>query len=257
MDDKYVMVDIPKWEEYQSVKKRHNQWIKLDTNMMHDPVIRDLNSEAFRCWVGLLLWAGSVGVPFKFCPSSAGVLFGFRHSSVFYHLVDQGLITTEIPKKRREDKRKEENGAKAPTPPKVPKKKPQKTAPKKQGSSTCPEGWNPDEKLVAWCAKEFPNLAWRKELSKMKDNEFRRAYSDWSKVFRNWMRNAQDYANERGSSSGGAPTYTPPEARAPEKTDMELTIQSAKSYGLKDPESYANVNDLRKAIQSVRFGGAK
>ena len=124
-------------------------------------------------------------------------------------------------------------------------------------SSVCPDDWNPDEKLVAWCAKEFPNLAWRKELAKMKDNEFRRAYSDWSKVFRNWMRNAQDYANERGSAASAVKTYTPPEARAPEKTELQLTIQSAKSYGLKNPEQYANVNDLRDAIQAVRFGGLK
>ena len=109
---------------------------------------------------------------------------------------------------------------------------------------------------MAWCAKEFPNISWRKELAKLKDNEFKRPYSDWNRTFRNWIRNAQDYTNERTTSKSEAKGYTAPEAREPEKTELEITIQSARAYGLQNPESYDNVNDLKAAIQAARFGGS-
>lgn len=99
------LIGIPNWDKHQKkMSRRSRDWIAISTEMLSDPYVRELPAEAFKCWIGILLHAGKVGVPFKFCASSARVLFGLRHSSVkvlpgLRHssvlslLAEQGLIT--------------------------------------------------------------------------------------------------------------------------------------------------------------------
>ena len=55
----------------------------------------------------------------------------------------------------------------------------------------CPEGFKPTPQNIEWAMSKGLN---RKqidlEVEKMVDHEFRRSYSDWQRVFRNWIRKA-------------------------------------------------------------------
>ena len=57
-----------------------------------------------------------------------------------------------------------------------------------------PEKWSVREQDITWAMQEF-NIA-REEVGRqvtiMRDHEFKRSYTDWNRVFRNWMRKAED-----------------------------------------------------------------
>jgi hypothetical protein len=51
----------------------------------------------------------------------------------------------------------------------------------------------PSEEFLAWAAAELPNIDVSGEWKKMLDHEFKKPYSDWWKVARNWMRKAPQF----------------------------------------------------------------
>ena len=58
-----------------------------------------------------------------------------------------------------------------------------------------PDGWVPREKDILWAMKKF-NIS-RDEVARQAesfiDYEFKRAYSDWNRAFRNWFRTGDKY----------------------------------------------------------------
>lgn len=59
------------------------------------------------------------------------------------------------------------------------------------GSKYCPSDFKPSEYTFSWArSKGITNSDFARELEKMMDFEFRRPYSDWDRVCRNWMRRA-------------------------------------------------------------------
>ena len=102
-NEEIVMIDIINWDKHQfEVGRIHRRWLAMSTEMLSDPAIRALPPAAFKCWVGLLLHGGKVGVPFKFSASLGKDLFGLRHSPDFSLFVNHGLITLSQP--TRQDK---------------------------------------------------------------------------------------------------------------------------------------------------------
>lgn len=57
-----------------------------------------------------------------------------------------------------------------------------------------PEKWSVRDKDLKWAMKEF-NITKEeveRQVTIMRDHEFKRSYTDWNRVFRNWMRKAED-----------------------------------------------------------------
>jgi hypothetical protein len=62
-----------------------------------------------------------------------------------------------------------------------------------------PESWYPSDSLIQWAMDEFKvhsGEAFR-QARLMHDHEFRRPYSCWDRVFRNWMRKAEELGTLR------------------------------------------------------------
>ncbi len=56
-----------------------------------------------------------------------------------------------------------------------------------------PNNFTPRQSDIEWACKEF-NVSEKevmRQFELMKDHEFRRHYTDWNKVLRNWMRTAE------------------------------------------------------------------
>lgn len=78
-----------------------------------------------------------------------------------------------------------------------------------------PAKWSVREQDITWAMQEF-NIT-REEVGRqvtiMRDHEFKRSYTDWNRVFRNWMRKAEEintlHRDRRYS--------TPPEPTAEER----------------------------------------
>ena len=59
------------------------------------------------------------------------------------------------------------------------------------GNRFVPDTWSPNSRSMDFCAeKGLDKKQIAQELEKMRDHEFRRPYSDWDRVFRNWIRKA-------------------------------------------------------------------
>ena len=56
-----------------------------------------------------------------------------------------------------------------------------------------PESFKLRDQDVEWAIKEFriEKKEVLRQLELMRDHEFRRSYTDWNRVFRNWMRKAE------------------------------------------------------------------
>jgi hypothetical protein len=179
MNNDKVIIDIPNWDKYQTGKKTCNEWVKVSTNMAHDPAVIELPVAARWAWVCLLLHGGRVGVPFEFSPRLGRVLFGLHHSPALALLVDQGLITLETP--RREEKKIETEEKK------VPKKKV-----KREGTRECPADFVPKMSTSISINKHNPRLTAdeiREGLAQMKAHVFAKPKLDWDATYRNWMNN--------------------------------------------------------------------
>jgi len=109
-------------------RHRRREWVAISVDLFSDPDFLALTPSERLCWVGLLLHAGKVGVPFEFDTSLARVQFGLKHSPSFQSLVDQGFI--EIATATRQDKTGQDKTGQKITP--KPKKKPPKKKPQKK-----------------------------------------------------------------------------------------------------------------------------
>lgn len=59
--------------------------------------------------------------------------------------------------------------------------------------------------MQAWAAESAPLVDWQHETEKFRDWEFKHPRTDWSKVWRTWIRKAQEDA-EGKQGSGSRPT---------------------------------------------------
>ena len=57
-----------------------------------------------------------------------------------------------------------------------------------------PEKWQPRPKDIHWAIENFRinDGEVKRQIELMRDHEFKRSYTDWNRVFRNWMRKAED-----------------------------------------------------------------
>jgi hypothetical protein len=57
-----------------------------------------------------------------------------------------------------------------------------------------PDNFTPRSSDIRWAIKEFDidSKEVTRQFELMRDHEFRRSYTDWNRVFRNWMRKAQE-----------------------------------------------------------------
>ena len=84
-----------------------------------------------------------------------------------------------------------------------------KPARKSRGAKFAPADFEVSEDLKAWAQANAPLVDWRAETEKFRDWEFKHARTDWSKVWRTWMRKAQEGATQsRGDRSGSGSDWT-------------------------------------------------
>jgi hypothetical protein len=57
-----------------------------------------------------------------------------------------------------------------------------------------PDNFSPRQVDIDWAIQEYNITAEevRRQFGLMYDHEFKRSYSDWNRVFRNWMRKADE-----------------------------------------------------------------
>lgn len=61
-------------------------------------------------------------------------------------------------------------------------------------SRFCPDKFTPKTADIDWAIKTFKvdKEEVLRQLELMRDHEFRRSYTDWNRVFRNWLRKADE-----------------------------------------------------------------
>jgi hypothetical protein len=64
----------------------------------------------------------------------------------------------------------------------------------------------------------------------MRDHEFRRPYSDWNRVFRNWMRKAEDIQSLKRERTMPRQLELSPDQRAEDQRKFE---EQMKKWGVK------------------------
>ena len=59
----------------------------------------------------------------------------------------------------------------------------------------CPDNFRPLDKNIKWAMEKFrvSRDEVENQLEQMIDHEFKRDYTDWNRVFRNWMRTADKH----------------------------------------------------------------
>lgn len=73
-------------------------------------------------------------------------------------------------------------------------------------ASKCPQSFEVTPELLTWAAEEAPDANPVLETKSFRDHTFKPARADWPGTWRNWMRKAQKYHNERnGKGRQGAP----------------------------------------------------
>lgn len=96
------------------------------------------------------------------------------------------------------------------TQPEVEKEKAQPPKKKKRSTATrLPDGWMPDEKVIAQMREECPAVNLEFEHRKFTDYwvalpDSRARKKDWNATWRNWIRNASQRRPQRGTSSSGS-----------------------------------------------------
>lgn len=94
----------------------------------------------------------------------------------------------------------------------------------KRAARKCPADFELTPDLVEWANEHAPLVLVLEETSKFRDHTFSTARTDWAGTWRNWMRKAQEYAQQRGQTQRGGPPMTKTEAvRASlDKTEQQL-----------------------------------
>ena len=88
-----------------------------------------------------------------------------------------------------------------------------------------PNNFKPRQKDIDWAMSEF-NIS-RKEVDRqlelMIDHEFRRSYTDWNRVYRNWFRSAERFEQLRRERKA---------YKAEEYTEEDRKADAAKSWAV-------------------------
>ena len=58
-----------------------------------------------------------------------------------------------------------------------------------------PDSFKPREKDIQWAMEKYRITREEvdRQIEELRDHEFRRSYTDWNRVFRNWFRTAEKY----------------------------------------------------------------
>lgn len=79
-----------------------------------------------------------------------------------------------------------------------------KPARKVRGERFAPEDFEVTADMQAWAVESAPLVDWQRETEKFRDWEFKHPRSDWSKVWRTWLRKANEDAAEKGGGRGAS-----------------------------------------------------
>ena len=88
-----------------------------------------------------------------------------------------------------------------------------------------PNNFKPLEKDILWAMNEF-NISREevdRQLELMIDHEFRRSYTDWNRVYRNWFRSAERFEQLRRERKA---------YKAEEYTEEDRKADAAKSWAV-------------------------
>ena len=77
--------------------------------------------------------------------------------------------------------------------------------PKVRPSKTPPADYKPSTALLNWAKEKTPNIDCLAETEKFLDYTFSRAMTGWDGAWRNWMRNAQKFYEERNARTTAKP----------------------------------------------------
>ena len=92
-----------------------------------------------------------------------------------------------------------------------------------------PESFNPKSSDIDWAIKTF-NVSKQevlRQLDLMRDHEFRRSYTDFNRVFRNWMRKADEIGTFKREHEPRRPEEVTDEDR---KHDAEKAVAQMDAY---------------------------
>ena len=92
----------------------------------------------------------------------------------------------------------------------------------------CPDTFKPKESDIQWAIDEFQidRKEVMRQLGILRDREFRRDYSDWNRVFRNWFRQAEKFEDFRRTSHRQPEVYTEEQR----KIDREKAVAQMAAY---------------------------
>lgn len=201
-------------------------WFRMYSEFATDPVVQTLAFEDQRHYVMILCFkcSGILDRPINAKERNRIILRGLGLDSVAgdearRRLIDVGLIdknwqplawekrqfisdnsSARVRKHRKNkepgnvsvtDQRQIQNNINI-TPPVSP---PSKT----RGSRQAPSDFQVTEDLIQWAKAECPAVDIHAETEAFRDHEFSKPYTKWPSVWRNWMRKAQRFAEQRGT----------------------------------------------------------
>ena len=104
-----------------------------------------------------------------------------------------------------------------------------------------PDAFEPDDKLIEWAKKTFSITEGEieRQLELCKDHEFRRPYSCWTRVFRNWLRKCEELGTFKRERKLRQPEELSKEDR---QADLLKWREDMKAKGI-DPD---NVQPIRR-----------
>lgn len=93
--------------------------------------------------------------------------------------------------------------------------------PTKRSTKKCPDTWVVTEQLVTWAKEKGMTVNRAHETEKFRDHTFTKAISDWDGAWRNWIRRAQEDADNRAARGGDG--YETPKMKAERLRAAELS----------------------------------
>ena len=99
-----------------------------------------------------------------------------------------------------------------------------------------PEEFYPKQKDIDWAIETFKieKKEVERQLELMLDYEFKRSYTDFNRVFRNWMRKADELGSlKRPIKHRGVPRELTQEEREQERQKAEENMQRLQQMALK------------------------
>ena len=77
-------------------------------------------------------------------------------------------------------------------------------AKKSRATRKCPEAFDLSDAMREWAVENAPAVDVDLATAKFRDHTFKNAISDWPAAWRNWLRNEQDFANQRRPAPAAA-----------------------------------------------------